>query len=110
MGNGTIDTWIIILILLLFGLLEFLASFSFNIKIKMINKKKYTNAAALGAFSTMLFMMLSLTAPLIATGIDAWWFILLGAFMMAVGNMAAMLVIRPFESWWSKKFPEKEVQ
>lgn len=110
MGNGTIDIWIIALILLAFGVFEFLASFSFNIKIKMINKKKYTHAAALGAFSTMLFMMLSLTAPLVATGIGAWWFILLGAFMMAVGNFVAMLAIRPFENWWSKKFPNKEVE
>ncbi len=110
MGNGTIDIWILILILLMFGLFEFIAAFSFNIKIKMIDKKKYTHAAALGALSTVLFMTLAMTAPLVADGIGAWWFILLGAGMMAAGNILAMLMLRPWENYLAKRRANKEVE
>lgn len=94
--------WILILLLILFGLFEFLASFSFNIKIKMINKSKFTHAAALGSFSTVLFMTLAMLAPLVANETGSW-FIIAGAFMMAFGNVSALLLLRPFEKWISKR-------
>ncbi len=93
----------------MFGVFEFVAGLSFNVKIKMIDKKKYTHAAALGSFSTMLFMTLAMTAPLVANGIDAWWFILLGALMMAVGNVLAMLALGPFERFL-KRFSKEETK
>ncbi len=98
------EIWLITILLLMFGLFEFLASFSFNIKIKMINNKKYTNAAALGAFSTVLFMTLALTAPIVADAQGSIWFIFAGAGMMAFGNALSLILLRPFEKWWSNRF------
>ncbi len=83
------------------------ASFSFNIKIKMINKKKHTYAAALGAFSTTLFMTMAMLAPIIAAETTIW-FIIAGSFMMAIGNVAAMLLMIPFDSWWNKRKEKNE--
>ncbi len=90
-----------------------MAGLSFNFKIKAIDKKKYTRAAALGAFSTTLFMTLALSAPLIAD-IDSLgvWFIFAGALMMAVGNVLALLILRPLENFIESKKkdkPEEEV-
>lgn len=87
-----------------------MASFSFNIKIKMIDKKKYTNAAALGAFSTVLFMCLALLAPIVADDIGSVWFIFAGAGMMAIGNVVSLLLLRPFENWWQKRFGNRDEQ
>ena len=97
------ENWIIILLLIMFGLFEFLASFSFTFKIKMINDKKFNNAAALGAFSTMLFMTLSMTAPIVANDINGVWFIFAGAGMMALGNIASILVMIPVEKSINKR-------
>lgn len=102
------DTWIIILILFIFGLFEFAAGFSFNNKIRMIDEKRYTNAAALGAFSTVLFMMLSLLAPLVADQVGGVWFIFAGSAMMAVGNVLAVLALVPYNKWIESKKNKEE--
>ncbi len=85
-----------------------MASFSFNIKIKMINKKSYTSAAALGAFSTVLFMTLAMLAPIVAAE-NGIWFIFAGSAMMAIGNVSAVLLMIPFDAWWNNKVASKEI-
>ncbi len=112
------ETYQIILLLFLFGLLEFIAAFSFNIKIKMIDEKRYTNAAALGAFSTLLFTFMAALAPVVAAASgdesgDMWWFIIAGAVAMAIGNILSLILLKPFNKWLanrSKKQKREEVE
>lgn len=93
----------------MFGVFEFCAAFFFNIKIKMINRKKYNTAALLGAIATTLFMVLTMVAPLVADG-SGFWFIFAGAGMMAIGNIIATLALIPFEKWYKAKVENKGVQ
>lgn len=93
----------------MFFTFELMASFSFNIKIKKIDQKKHVHAAALGAFSTTLFMILAISAPLIAKDTTAW-FIIAGAFMMAAGNVTSLLLLRPFENWINSRREKNEIK
>ncbi len=108
------EVWLIILFLIMYMVLEFVASFSFNFKIKMINRNKYTHAAALGALSTVIFTFLTAFASFVATigngslSTDMWWFILAAAFMMAIGNVLATILIKPFENYLKKRQTRKE--
>ena len=99
------NIWLTILILILYAVFEFMASFSFNYKIKMINKKRFTSAAALGAFSTIIFTFLTSFAALYAAigGGNMWIFIIAAAFMMALGNVTSLLVLKPFENYIEKR-------
>ncbi len=103
------ETWILILLLIFFGLFEFLAAFIFNIKIKMINRKQYNPAAILGSIATVLFMLMTLVTPLVADQ-TSFWFIFAGAGMMALGNFLASLALIPFENWVKKREAKKEVK
>ena len=97
--------WLIILFLLMYAVFEFMAAFSFNNKIRMIKQKKYVKAATLGAFSTVIFTFLTSFASFIAligggsSDSSMWWFIIAAAFMMALGNILAMIALRPFEKF-----------
>ncbi len=108
------EYWILILLLILLFTFEFVAAFSFNYKIRMLKSKKYTLASALGAVSTIIFTFsLSLTsfvATLSLSGGDdkLWWFILIGAGMMSVGNILAILLLKPFENFLDKRKNKKE--
>ncbi len=97
-------SWLVIIaILILFFVLEFIAAFGFNIKLKMLAKNRYTAAAVLGSISTALFMFMTLSTPLIAADIDGAWFIFAGALTLALGNMLAVIVIGPYERWVAKR-------
>lgn len=113
------ETWLIITFLLMYALFEFMAAFSFNYKIKMIQAKKYVKAASLGAFSTVIFTFLTSFASFIAligdggSGGDTssmWWFIIAAAFMMAIGNILAMIVLKPFEAKIKEKQEKKMIK
>ncbi len=108
------DYWILILLLVILFLFEFTAAFSFNYKIRMIKGKRYTLASALGGVSTAIFTFsLSITsfvATLSLSGGDEklWWFILIGAGIMSLGNVIAVLLLKPFENYLDKKKKNKE--
>ena len=98
------NIYLMIVFLLLYAIMEFIASFLFNYKIKMIDQKKHVHAAALGAISTVIFVFLTSFAALYAAiNGEIWWFILLAAFMMAIGNMLSLLALGPFEKWMEKR-------
>ncbi len=99
-------SWLITLFLFLYLVLEFIASFSFNIKIKMIDKKKYNKAAFLGALSTVIFTFVTSLASIVAAigggsnNGSMWWFIFAAAGMMAIGNILASILMIYFNRWW----------
>ncbi len=103
------EIWLVAILLIGFGALELMAAFSFNIKIKMINRKSYTAAAALGAFSTMLFMVMAMVAPIVAAG-NGVWFIFAGSASMAIGNVSSVLLMVPFDAWWKARESKKVVE
>ncbi len=109
------NTILILFFLILYLLLEFLAAFCFNVKIRMLNIERYNKAAVLGAIATIIFTFLTALASLIGTigGGEAngsmWWFIFAAATMMAIGNVLASLSLIPFNNWWNKKEDSRKI-
>ena len=107
------NPWTLTSLLLMYGLFEFLAAFSFNFKLKAIGKKKFVRAAALGAIATTSFVFLTSFSGFVAVvggaekG-DMWWFILSAAMMMAMGNFCAYILIKPMENFLEKRKKKKE--
>lgn len=89
------EWYFILLILIAYGLGEFIIGFFFNYKIFMISKERFSIAALMGAISTVLYAILIASSAFIAgTSLDgSYWFVLVSAIFMGIGNFLAALLV-----------------
>ncbi|BDV02517.1 MAG: hypothetical protein HPAVJP_4060 [Candidatus Hepatoplasma vulgare] len=89
------EWYFILLILIAYGVGEFIIGFFFNYKIFMISKENFRVAAFMGAISTILYAILISSSAFIAgTSLDgAYWFVVVSAFTMGIGNFFAAILV-----------------
>lgn len=89
------EWYFVFLILIAYGVGEFIIGFFFNYKIFMISKENFKVAAFMGAISTILYAILIASSAFIAgTSLDgAYWFVVVSAVAMGIGNFFAAILV-----------------
>ena len=106
------EVWAIIVILFAYFFVEIFVSIFFNFKVFMITKENFKIAAINGALATFLYSgLMALSAFVAIHGLDgAIWFIFASAFMMALGNFFATLMVPKIHKIIKKEFKKKKNQ
>lgn len=87
------EAWHLVLIAIGMGFVELFVSFFFNYKIYLITERKFFYAAILGSITTFMFIIMSGFIAYIASIEEVWWFILLSALTISIGNFFATILV-----------------
>ncbi len=93
------EVWVVILLLLAYGLFEFVNSIFFNWRMMLLSEKKFTLAGMFSSVSTILLVSSVIVASWVASdgSQDAteivWWIIPFVAISMGIGNFLAALLV-----------------
>lgn len=107
------STWLIIIIIILYGAFEFLNSIFFNWRLMLLSEKKFNTAGIFAAISTIMLVSSVIVAAYIgadssSTGEILWWIVPFVALSMGVGNFFAALLVPKIRSWIESKKQKNE--
>lgn len=107
------EVWMIIILLIGYGLFEFINAIFFNWRLFLLSEKKYIYAGIFSAISTMMLVSSVIVAAWFGIGQEGqetiWWIVPFVAISMGFGNFIAALIVPKIRERLSKRKSKEEV-